>query len=306
VPSSLKLLLLTLAVADDLGAIVVIALFYASGTDGSALAIAAGLVVAIVVLRRARVTWMPCFVVLGVGVWLATLASGVHATIAGVVVGLLTPAHPLAPGRLAREWAEDLVDEPTPAELLGMTSLAKDSVSVAERLAHHLHPFTSFVIVPLFALANAGVTLSSGILSAPGTGAVALGVGLGLVVGKAVGITAACWLAVRLGLGVLPRGVGWRQMAGIASVAGIGFTVSLFVAGLAFDDVALEGAAKVGILAGSLVAAVGGTALLARTCRRLPDDGPIVAEVVVPGTVEPTKNGGGSSPTLAPSGGRAR
>ncbi len=95
-------------------------------------------------------------------------------------------------------------------------------------------------------------------------------------------------------------------MAGIASVAGIGFTVSLFVAGLAFDDVALEGAAKVGILAGSLVAAVGGTALLARTCRRLPDDGPIVAEVVVPGTVEPTKNGGGSSPTLAPSGGRAR
>jgi NhaA family Na+:H+ antiporter len=268
VPSSLKLFLLTLAVADDVGAIVVIALFYSSRTDGRALGVAAGLVAAIAVLRRARVTWMPCFVVLGVGVWLATLASGIHATIAGVVVGLLTPAHPLAPSRLAREWAEDLVDEPTPAELLAMTSAARDSVSVAERLAHRLHPLTSFVIVPLFALANAGVTLSSGILAAPGTATVAVGVGLGLVVGKAVGITAACWLAVRLGLGALPRGVGWRQMTGIASVAGVGFTVSLFVAGLAFDDVALVGAAKVGILAGSLVAAVAGSALLARVCRR--------------------------------------
>ncbi|HSH23362.1 MAG TPA: Na+/H+ antiporter NhaA [Acidimicrobiales bacterium] len=270
VPTSLKLFLLTLAVADDLGAIVVIALFYASGVDATALAVAAGLVVAIEVLRRAEVTWMPGFVVLGVGVWLATLASGVHATIAGVVMGLLTPAHPLAPARLAREWAEDLADEPTPEELLGMTRLAKESVSVAERLAHHLHPLTSFVIVPIFALANAGVTLSPSALSAPGTSAVALGVALGLVAGKAIGITTASWLAVRLGLGALPSGVGWRHMAGIAAVAGIGFTVSLFVAGLAYDEEALEGAAKVGILAGSLVAAVGGSTVLASACRSWP------------------------------------
>ena len=273
VPASLKLFLLTLAVADDLGAIVVIALFYGSGTDGRALALAAGLVGVMVLLRRARVTWMPCFVVLGIGVWAATLASGVHATIAGVVVGLLTPAHPLAPASVARDWAEDLLDEPTPGELVDMTRLAKASVSVAERLAHHLHPLTSFVIVPVFALANAGVSLSSDVLAAPGAGTVALGVALGLVVGKAVGITAASWLAVRLGLGALPRGVGWRQMAGIAAVAGIGFTVSLFVAGLAFDDRALEAAAKVGILAGSLVAAVGGVILLASACRGLQGSG---------------------------------
>ncbi|MGI9120157.1 MAG: Na+/H+ antiporter NhaA, partial [Acidimicrobiales bacterium] len=270
VPASLKLFLLTLAVADDLGAIVVIAFFYSSGIDSLALAVAGLLVAAIVGLRQAKVTWMPIFVVLGAGVWLATLASGVHATIAGVVVALLTPARPLAPGVVAKEWADDLADEPTPGQLIDMTRMAKDSVSVAERLEHHLHPLTSFVIIPLFALANAGVVLAAGVFDAPGAAAVAAGVVLGLVVGKVVGITLASWLAVRLGLGTLPRGVGWPQMVGIAAVAGIGFTVSLFVAGLAFDDPALEGAAKVGILAASAIAAVAGSALLARMCRRQP------------------------------------
>ncbi|MDQ3305487.1 MAG: Na+/H+ antiporter NhaA [Actinomycetota bacterium] len=267
VPSSLKLFLLTLAIVDDIGAILVIAVVYTSSLDLVALAGAGVALVGVVALRRAEVTWVPIYVAVGACVWLATLVSGVHATIAGVVLGLLTPASPLTPAVVAREWAEDLADEPSPGELVGMTRLAKESVSVAERLAHQLHPFTSFVVVPLFALANAGVVLSGDAFSAPATGAVAGGVILGLVVGKVVGISAFSWLAVRLGWGTLPAGVAWGQLVGVATVAGIGFTVSLFIAGLAFDDPALVAAAKVGILAASALAALAGSLILARLAK---------------------------------------
>ncbi|MDX6584999.1 MAG: Na+:H+ antiporter, NhaA family, partial [Solirubrobacterales bacterium] len=197
VPSSLKLFLLTLAIVDDVGAIVVIALFYSAGISLGALLVAAVTLAAMAGLRSVGVTWLPVFVVLGAGVWLALYESGVHATIAGAVLGLLAP------------------------------------VAVAERLEHVLHPLTSFVIVPLFALANAGIVLGGGALDAPGATRIALGVGLGLVVGKLVGVSVASWLAVRLGIGSLPEGVGWGQLIGVAGLAGIGFTVSLFVAGLA-------------------------------------------------------------------------
>ncbi len=267
VPASLKLFLLTLAIVDDIGAILVIALFYSSDLDLVALAAAVALLLVIVVLRRAQVVWVPCYVVLGIGVWLATLLSGVHATIAGVALGLLAPAHPLAPAVVAREWAEDLADEPSPQDLAGMTGMARASVSVAERLEHQLHPVTSFVIVPLFALANAGVVMSAAVFDAPDATAVAAGVVLGLVVGKVVGISAFSWLAVRLGVGTLPSDVRWGQIIGIAALAGVGFTVSLFIAGLAFDDVELQAAAKVGILAASAIAAAIGTAVLARLAR---------------------------------------
>ncbi len=264
VPSSLKLFLLTLAIVDDIGAILVIAVAYSSGLDLVALAGAGAGLLVVVALRRAQVTWVPIYVGLGVAVWLATLVSGVHATLAGVALGLLTPASPLAPAAVAREWAEDLADEPSPGELVGMTRLAKASVSVAERLAHALHPFTSFVVVPIFALANAGVAVSAAALSGGGTAAVATGVVLGLVVGKVVGITAFSWLTVRLGLGTLPPEVGWGQIVGIAAIAGIGFTVSLFIAGLAFDDPALVDGAKLGILIASTIAALLGCLALAR------------------------------------------
>jgi NhaA family Na+:H+ antiporter len=267
VPSSLKLFLLTLAIVDDIGAIVVIAVAYSSGLDLVALAAAGAGLALVVVLRRAEVTWVPIYAAVGVAVWLATLASGVHATIAGVALGLLTPACPLAPVAVAREWASDLADEPSPSELAGMTRVAKESVSVAERLAHKLHPFTSFVIVPLFALANAGVVLSADALASPGAGAVALGVVVGLVAGKVAGISTFSWLAVRLGWGTLPAGVDWGQLVGAAALAGIGFTVSLFIAGLAFDDPALADAAKVGILAASTLAAALGSLVLARSAR---------------------------------------
>ncbi|MGI9120156.1 MAG: Na+/H+ antiporter NhaA [Acidimicrobiales bacterium] len=267
VPASLKLFLLTLAIVDDIGAILVIALFYSSNLNLVALAVAVALLLVIVVLRRAQVVWVPCYVVLGIGVWLATLLSGVHATIAGVALGLMTPARPLAPAAVAREWADDLADEPSPEELAAMTRLAKASVSVAERLEHQLHSVTSFVIVPLFALANAGVVISAAVFDAPDATAVAAGVVLGLVVGKVVGISAFSWLAVRLGVGTLPSGVRWGQLIGIAALAGVGFTVSLFIAGLAFDEVELQAPAKVGILTASAIAAAVGSAVLVRLAR---------------------------------------
>jgi NhaA family Na+:H+ antiporter len=262
VPSTLKLFLLSLAIVDDVGAIVVIAVFYTADLDLVALAIAGAAVLGAVGLRASRVRWMPAYVALGVICWLATLESGIHATLAGVVFGLLAPARPIAPAELAREWTLDLSDEPSADELRTLAVIANESVSPAERVEHLLHPLTSFVIVPVFALANAGVEIRSGSFDAPGATAVALGVGVGLVLGKLVGVFVATWLAVRAGVASLPAGVTWAAIAGVAAVAGIGFTVSLFVTGLAFDDPALADAAKLAILAASLAAAVVGAAML--------------------------------------------
>jgi NhaA family Na+:H+ antiporter len=264
VPSALKLFLLTLAIVDDIGAILVIALVYSEGVDGGALAVAALAGVGIVVLRRLGVDWPFAYVAAGLVLWVATYQSGVHATIAGVVLGLLTPARPVAPDLLTQDWVSDLAEDPSPHDLATLRRVARSSVSPAERLQHDLHPLTSFVIVPLFALANAGVVIERGAFDAPGAGAVALGIGVGLVAGKVIGITGATWLAVRTGVGRLPSGVTVRQLVGVAGVAGIGFTVSLFIAGLAFPPEApgLEAAAKIGILIASVVAAVVGSAIL--------------------------------------------
>ncbi|MDP9441559.1 MAG: Na+/H+ antiporter NhaA, partial [Actinomycetota bacterium] len=143
------------------------------------------------------------------------------------------------------------------------------TVSVAERLEHRLHPATSFVIVPLFALANAGVVIDAAALSGPTTARVAAGVALGLVVGKPLGIAAGAWIAVRTGLATLPKGVGWAEVAGAGTLAGIGFTVSLFISELAFPDERLVTAAKMGVLAASATASlVGAAALMAARRRR--------------------------------------
>ena len=233
VPPPLKVLLLGLAITDDIGAIVVIALVYSDDIDLVALAFAAVGLVAIVAFRWARVSFAPAYVVVALTVWLAVLESGVHATIAGVALALVTPTGP-----------------------------------VATRLEEGLHPWTSYVIVPLFALANGGVSLSADALSDAASSAVTAGVVLGLVVGKLVGITAAAAVAVRFGVGRLPEGVRWVHIAGMAAVAGIGFTVSIFVTGLAFDDAALQGEAKIGVLVASVVAGVLGSAVLARAGRR--------------------------------------
>lgn len=270
VPAALKLFLLSLAIVDDVGAIVVIAVFYTGDLDLTALALAASTVVAVIALRALRVQWAPAFVALGIACWLATFESGIHATIAGVVFGLLAPARPIAPVDLARQWSLDLSDEPTAEELRSLAAIANEGVSPAERVEHLLHPLTSFVIVPVFALANAGVELRSDAFDAPGTTAVALGIGVGLVAGKLVGVLVASWLAVRARLAVLPADATWPAMAGVAALAGIGFTVSLFITGLAFDDPALADAAKLAILVASVVAAIVGAALLTRRPARPP------------------------------------
>jgi len=267
VPASMKLFLLTLAIVDDIGAIVVIAVFYTGQIQPVFLLAAAILLGAMLVLRRAGIVWMAPYVVLGGGVWLATQASGVHATIAGVVLGLLTPAHPLTTAAVASRWAGDLADEPTTGELDAVSRLARTAVSPAERLEHLLHPWTSFLIVPLFALANAGVELRSDSFDRPGAAKVTLGVVVGLVAGKTLGITGAAWLAVRSGLGRLPEGSTWPMVAGMATIAGIGFTVALFVAELAFVPGPLQDAAKIGVLGASIVAAVIGAAVVRYACR---------------------------------------
>jgi Na+:H+ antiporter, NhaA family len=226
VPAALKVFLLTLAVVDDLGSIAVVALFYSRGVDLGALAVAAGLLVLVAVLVRARVWWLPLHVGLGAALWLTLWHSGVSPALAGVAMGLLTP------------------------------------VPLAERLAHDLHPVSAFLVVPLFALANAGVSLEGGGLAAPGAGAVLGGVLAGRVLGKLAGIGAAAWLAVRLGLAVRPHATSWPQLAGVATVAGIGFTVPLFVADLAFPDGQFQAPVKLGLLLASVVAGAAGALVL--------------------------------------------
>ncbi|MGH9246583.1 MAG: Na+/H+ antiporter NhaA [Acidimicrobiales bacterium] len=265
VPSSLTVFLLSLAIVDDIGSIVVIAVFYTSQVDLGALAVAAGLLGVMGMLRYARVFWLPITFALGAGVWLAVHESGVHATIAGVVLGLLAPARPLAPATVARDWALDLTDDPTQAELKKLSALARRSVSFGERLETLVHPLTSYVIVPVFALANAGVPISLSALGESAPSRVAAGIVAGLVVGKLVGILGASWIAVRLGFAALPSRANWSHVAGVAGVAGIGFTVSLFIADLAFDDASLVSAAKLGVLGASAVAAGVGSAVLLLT-----------------------------------------
>ncbi|HEX2064699.1 MAG TPA: Na+/H+ antiporter NhaA [Acidimicrobiales bacterium] len=268
VPGSAKLFLLTLAVVDDIGAILIIAIFYSGGITWLPLGVAAALLGMMFALRTARVRSMAPYAVLGAGVWLAVFESGLHATLAGVVLGLLAPARPVTPEDAALDWAADLQEDPTRENLRTMTQLAKSSVSVTERLERELHPWTSFLVIPIFALANAGVTLDAGSLSDAATSGVGIGVALGLVVGKVAGITGAVWLAVRTGLAALPEGTGWLHMVGVAAVAGIGFTVSIFVTGLAFDSTDAQEAAKIAILAASVVASALGVAVLRAASRK--------------------------------------
>ena len=271
IPSPARLFLLTLAIVDDIGAILVIAIFYTEDLDLRALAIAVGLLLLMVGMRRLRIWAVWAYVVVGALVWLATLESGVHATLAGVAIGLLTPARPLLQESVARGYARDaLADGELDAdELHRLRFLLNESVSMVERLQTRLHPVSAYLVLPVFALANAGVALRGGVLGDAMDSAVALGIMLGLVVGKPVGIVLAAFVAVRFGLGRLPQDTGWRVLAGLGAVGGIGFTVSLFIAGLSFpgDDV-LTGEAKVGILVGSLVSALVGVAFLLLGTRR--------------------------------------
>ncbi|MED5393455.1 MAG: Na+/H+ antiporter NhaA [Actinomycetota bacterium] len=259
ISTPLKVFLLSLAIVDDIGAIIVIAIFYTSDLATGWLALAVATTVAVVVLTRLKIWYTPLYILLGSVLWYAMFRSGVHATIAGVIMGLLAPAGALlAPGEVGLIDVESLDAEGLRSAKFRMN----ESVSVAARLERNLHPITGFVIIPMFALANAGIELSGDSLrDALGSG-VTIGVVFGLVVGKVVGVSLFTIGAVRLGISALPSGATVRHIVGVAAIAGIGFTVSLFVAGLAFDDLVLQDEAKVGILAASAIAALLGVAIL--------------------------------------------
>ncbi len=271
---SAKLFLLALAIADDIGAIAVIAVFYTDDLSIVWLAEAIVLVAAVYLAQRVNVRSVLFYAIIGTVVWYFVFESGVHATLAGVALGLMTPATAYISDEDFKQRARWILDrydmdaasprarERIDADAMELSQIARESVSPLDRLESALHPWSSFVIVPLFALANAGVRFADIDVAEAITSAVSLGVAFGLVAGKIVGITLFTWLAVRFGLGVLPRRTGWRDIVGLGALAGIGFTVSLFITELAFTDEMLTDAAKLGIFVGSLVAGVLGYTLL--------------------------------------------
>jgi NhaA family Na+:H+ antiporter len=280
VPAGLKVFLLALAIVDDLGAVAVIALFYTEHLSAPALAAAgAGLALAFGMQRAGVRSYLPYWLV-GAGVWLATLSSGIHATVAGVLLGLLAPTSTLQPAQSlvarARAYAQDLLEiiegERPEAErkrvARQLEGLSREALSPLEYLTGALHPWVAFGVMPVFALANAGVALEADALADPLAARVTLAVALGLLVGKPLGITALAWLAVRLGLAELPRGVGWGSILGAGVLGGIGFTMALFITALAFQDPVLAAASKLGVMAASVLAAAGGLLVLGRALPR--------------------------------------
>ncbi|MGH2607938.1 MAG: Na+/H+ antiporter NhaA [Tepidiformaceae bacterium] len=260
----IKVFLLALAIVDDLGGILIIALFYSAGLSFGALAVAGGLLGVIVLLRQLHVRVAPVYAVLAAGFWLAVLESGVHATIAGVILAFLTSA-----------GSREEVGE-----------------SALDRMEQLLHPWASFLVIPIFALANGGIEVTRDAIDGAVNGEIAPGIALGLLVGKPAGILVSSFLVVTLGLASLPEGSNWRQIAGAGMLGGIGFTVSIFIAGLAFEDGGLVEQAKMGILVASVAAGVAGYAWLRLCC---PASAPMLTAPVA-GDVEAGVVDGGGSP----------
>jgi Na+/H+ antiporter NhaA len=268
----LRVRLLTILVIDDLVALLVIATVYTEDVELVPLALAGGFFVALIGLRYAPATWrLPVAVIIGAAVWVALLKSGIDPVIAGLAIGLVTSAYPPARSDLERvtELTRSFREQPTPelarSAQLGVTS----AISPNERLQYRLHPWTSYVIVPLFALANAGIDVDGNLLSDALTSPITLGIVLGYVVGKPVGVVAAIWLASRPAVGGLQRSLGWPSIVGGGVVAGIGFTVSLLIAGLAFDGQQLA-EAKLGVLVAAVLATLFSWAVF-RMIRLMPE-----------------------------------
>jgi NhaA family Na+:H+ antiporter len=235
VPNSLKLFLLTLAVIDDLGAIIIIALFYSGNLSMNSLLVAAGSLLALLLINRRGVTRIAPYILIGLVLWVGVLKSGVHATLAGVVLAFFIPL------RDARTGGSPLT-----------------------QLEHMLHPYVAFLILPLFAFANTGISftgLSPQSLLHP----VPLGIAAGLLIGKQVGVFGCTWLAIKLGFGKLPEGAGWMSLYGVAALCGIGFTMSLFISSLAAEQIGTGMIVdnRLGILGGSVLSAIIGYLVLA-------------------------------------------
>jgi len=279
VPVALKVFLTALAIADDLGAVLVIAVFYTASLRSWGLIVAAVFLALLVLAIRARIRRLDVLLPLMVGVWFGIFASGVHATVAGILVAMVIPVRSrIEPERFlaaARERLEELESVPLTRESMidderqfdaidSLHRCAEDMLPAGLRLEHALHPVQVWFILPLFALANAGVRIDSHLLEALAN-PISLGIVVGLVIGKPAGIYGLSRLAVRLTGASLPDGVAWRHILGAGCLAGIGFTMSLFITGLAFPDEALVAEAKIGILAASLVSGIIGSTILGLT-----------------------------------------
>jgi NhaA family Na+:H+ antiporter len=276
VPASLKVFLAALAIADDIGAVLVIAFFYTAQISWISLAVAGAFFVALIAMNRIGARHPLIYAVLGVGLWLAFLQSGIHATVAGVLLALTIPARQRIDVRAFLTRSENALDEIRRAEDRGevveaiaakghaIERLVADCERVESpmlRFEHALVPWSKHFIMPIFALSNAGVALGSGAMGAL-VNPISLGIMCGLIFGKPIGIVAFSWLSTRSGVASLPTGVRWRQILGIGMLGGIGFTMSLFVANLAFGPTPMLETAKVGILAASVISGIAGAAIL--------------------------------------------
>jgi NhaA family Na+:H+ antiporter len=280
VPLKLRTFLLALAAADDIGAIIVIAVFYTGAISIAAAAVALIFLAILVAMKRVGVRSPFAYAVAGILFWAAVLDSGIHATIAGVVLGLLTPAEAwfdhrafLAEARPVFDRLERAIrgndDNGAEATYGELEALTYETESPVHRREREVRPWVTFLVLPLFALSNAGVPLGAAQIHRALSDPVTAGVFAGLVAGKLVGVLGFSAVAVLAGISVLPEGIRWRQMTGVAMLAGIGFTVSLFITGLAFSADQTAAAAKLGILAASVFAAVAGYLVL-RGATRLP------------------------------------
>jgi NhaA family Na+:H+ antiporter len=241
-PLALKVLLTAIAIIDDLGAILIIAVFYTDNLSLTALLLGVVPIVGLAVANRLGVRRLAAYVLLGIALWVCVLKSGVHATLAGVVTAMAVPLRPAG----------------------------ADRASLLEHAEHALHPWVAYAILPLFAFANAGVSFA-GVGLHSFVEPVKLGISLGLFLGKQLGVFGMIWLAVRTGLAPMPEGVSWRQLYGVSLLCGVGFTMSLFVGSLAFEHASFEAPVRLGVLTGSLASALCGYLLLRLGPRPAPE-----------------------------------
>lgn len=277
IPITLKIFVLALAIADDIGAVLVIAIFYTAEISTTALIISAFVLIVLVLLNRLGTKSLIPYTILGVILWLAFLKSGVHATIAGVLLAFTIPASSRYDTNKFSErvkqlikhfdstgdhWKNVLNNSERQDDVLAIEESCEKVLTPLQRFEHQLHPWVAFFIIPIFALANAGVTLMGLNFLEALTSSVSLGIIVGLFIGKQVGIFVFSFLAVKLKLASLPEGINWKNLYGAGILAGIGFTMSLFIAGLAFTNPELLDLSKIGILTGSLVSGIAGFVFL--------------------------------------------
>jgi NhaA family Na+:H+ antiporter len=282
IPRSLAIYLTALAIVDDLGAVLVIALFYTGDVSEIALVLAAIFMIVLMIGNSLGIQSPNFYALVGFCLWVAMLKSGIHASVAGVLIGATIPVIPRVNKEDFLHKTQELLDryqeiegedgpfqkEERMGALLALEHVCHDAISPLQRMEHEMHNWVIYGVMPIFALANAGVTIGLTDLATSLTHPVTLGVALGLLLGKPAGIFIFSWIAVRLGICDLPSGVGWPQILGAGILAGIGFTMSLFITNLAFRPTELITDAKVGIFAASLLAGVVGYLLLSRTGQR--------------------------------------